>query len=433
MHQMPGAHRPRPARWIYSSKIGRAVLALSVVATGLGGALYLTNNKPEASAASTLVWSDEFNGAAGTRPDGSKWVQETGGSGWGNNELQYYTNSAANSALDGAGNMVITARRENPAGYQCHYGSCQYTSARLMTNGKFTQTYGRFEARLKLPKGQGIWPAFWMLGADINSVGWPNSGEIDIMENVGKEPNTVYGTIHGPGYSGGAGPSGSKVNNAPLGDAFHTYTVDWSPNLIVWYLDGVEYTRKTPANIGGNRWVFDKPFFMIMNLAVGGNWPGNPDGSTQFPQSLVADYVRVYTLDGGTTPPPATGGVSLKGNGSGRCIDVPGSQSQDGLPLQIWDCLNNPAQKWTFNANGSLTALGKCMDVAGGNPASGTNIQLANCNGSAWQHFVLSGAGDLVNVAANKCVDVRGNGTAAGSKLQLWDCAGTPNQKWVKA
>ncbi len=145
MHQIPGAHRPRRARWIYSSKIGRSLLALSVVATGLGGALYLTNNKPEASAASTLVWSDEFNGAAGTRPDGSKWVQETGGHGWGNNELQYYTNSAANSALDGNGNMVITARRENPAGYQCHYGSCQYTSARLMTNGKFTQTYGRFE------------------------------------------------------------------------------------------------------------------------------------------------------------------------------------------------------------------------------------------------------------------------------------------------
>ncbi|WP_033345499.1 glycoside hydrolase family 16 protein [Catenuloplanes japonicus] len=410
------------------------MLALSVIATGLGSALYLTNNETEASAASTLVWSDEFNGAAGTRPDGNKWVQETGGHGWGNNELQYYTNSASNSALDGNGNMVITARRENPAGYQCHYGSCQYTSARLMTNGKFTQTYGRFEARLKLPKGQGIWPAFWMLGADIGSVGWPNSGEIDIMENVGKEPNTVYGTIHGPGYSGGAGPSGSKVNNAPLGDAFHTYAVDWSPNLIVWYLDGVEFTRKTPANIGGNRWVFDKPFFMIMNLAVGGNWPGNPDGSTQFPQSLVADYVRVYSLDGGTTPPPPTGsGTALKGNGSGRCIDVPGSQSQDGLPLQIWDCLNNDAQRWTFNGNGSLTALGKCMDVAGGNPANGTNIQLANCNGSGWQNFVLSGAGDLVNVAANKCVDVRGNGTAAGSKLQLWDCAGTPNQKWVKA
>ncbi|GAB7050205.1 glycoside hydrolase family 16 protein [Catenuloplanes indicus] len=433
MHRIPGAHRPHRARWFIGSKIGRAMLALSVVATGLGGALYLTNSEPEASAASTLVWSDEFNGAAGTRPDGSKWVQETGGHGWGNNELQYYTNSASNSALDGNGNMVITARRENPAGYQCHYGSCQYTSARLMTNGKFTQTYGRFEARLKLPKGQGIWPAFWMLGADIGSVGWPNSGEIDIMENVGKEPNTVYGTIHGPGYSGGGGLTGSKVHSAPLGDAFHTYTVDWSPNLIVWYLDGVEYTRKTPANLNGNRWVFDKPFFMIMNLAVGGNWPGNPDGSTQFPQSLVADYVRVYSYDGGTTPPPATGGVSLKGVQSGRCIDVPNGASQDGLPLQIWDCNNTAAQKWTFNGNGSLTAVGKCMDVAGGNPANGTNIQLANCNGSGWQQFTLSGAGDLVNIAANKCVDVRGNATGGGSKLQLWDCAGTPNQKWNRA
>jgi beta-glucanase (GH16 family) len=159
---------------------------------------------PEAAAAvGALTWADEFDGPAGTAPDPGRWGRDTGGSGFGNNELQYYTTGAANAALDGQGNLVITARRENPANYQCWYGTCQYTSARLNTAGRFIQAYGRFEARLKVPRGQGLWPAFWMLGNDIGSVGWPNSGEIDVMENVGFEPNTVHGSMHGPGYSGG--------------------------------------------------------------------------------------------------------------------------------------------------------------------------------------------------------------------------------------
>ncbi|CAM3177335.1 Beta-glucanase [Stackebrandtia soli] len=243
-----------------------------------------------------VVWSDEFDGAPGTPPNPANWTHEVNGDGGGNAELQYYTNSTDNAALDGNGNLVITARRENPADYQCHYGRCEYTSARLITADKFTRQYGHFEARIKVPVGQGIWPAFWMLGENIrHGVPWPDCGEIDIMENIGSQPSTVHGSLHGPGYSGGSPLTGSYTlpNGERFTDGFHTFAVDWTPDHIAWSIDGVEYSRKTPADAGGNPWPFHQPFFIIINLAVGGHWPGPPDGSTQFPQSMVIDYIRV--------------------------------------------------------------------------------------------------------------------------------------------
>jgi hypothetical protein len=271
-----------------------------------------------------------------------------------------------------------------------------------------------------------------MLGDDLGSVGWPQSGEIDIMENVGKEPNKLYGTIHGPGYSGGSAIGGSRTLSAPLGDAFHQYAVEWSPNLIIWYLDGSEYFRVTPASLGGRQWVFDHPFFMILNVAVGGNWPGSPDASTSFPQTMLVDYVRVSAWNEGTTPPPATG-TALKSNFNGRCIDIPGGNAVDGARLQMWDCNGSAAQKWTFNSDGTLRALGKCMDPAGGALANGTPIQLVTCNGNPVQRFTLSAAGDLVNVSANRCVDIAEWNNTNGARLHLWDCGGTANQKWTRA
>jgi beta-glucanase (GH16 family) len=409
----------------------RIVLAAAVVATTLTGGLFAASRNDHADAAiGGITWSDEFNGAAGTPIDGSKWKFDTGGSGFGNNELEYYTTSTNNVVQDGQGHLAITARKENPAGYQCWYGSCTYTSGRVLTADKFSQTYGRFEASIKIPKGQGIWPAFWMLGGG----NWPTDGEIDIMENIGKTPNTVYGTVHGPGYSGAGGIGGNKTIGAPLGDAFHTYAVDWSPNLIVWYLDGQEYFRVTPANINGNKWVYDHPFFMIMNVAVGGSWPGNPDGSTQFPQTMLVDYVRVSAWNdgGGSTPPPTTG-TMLKSNFNGRCIDIPGGNATDGARLQMWDCNGSAAQKWAFNGDSTLRAMGKCMDPAGGALGNGTPIQLVACNGNPVQRFTLSGAGDLVNISANRCVDIKDRNSANGAQLQLWDCSGGSNQKWAKA
>ncbi len=238
-----------------------------------------------------LVWSDEFEGPAGTAVDATKWKFDLGNNnGWGNAELEDYTDRTQNAALDGNGNLVITARKEA-------LGGQMYTSARLLTQGKASWTYGRFEARIQIPKGQGIWPAFWMLGDNIGTAGWPTCGEVDIMENIGREPALVHGTMHGPGYSGGNGIGGpaSLPGNAAFADASHVYAVEWEMNSIRWSIDGAQYFATTPASIpAGTTWVYDHPFFIIMNVAVGGGWPGNPDGTTVFPQTMVVDYVRVY-------------------------------------------------------------------------------------------------------------------------------------------
>ncbi|MEU3310939.1 glycoside hydrolase family 16 protein [Nocardiopsis sp. NPDC006832] len=240
--------------------------------------------------AATLVWSDEFDGPAGSAPDPANWNHETGDHGWGNNELQNYTDSRANSALDGNGHLVITARQEADG---------SYTSARMTTQNKVQPQYGRIEARIQIPRGQGIWPAFWMLGANFPQTPWPDSGEIDIMENIGREPHLVHGSLHGPGYHGGNPLTGSYMH--PQGwsfaDTFHDFAVDWRPGSVTWSVNGNAYQTYTWEDTRGNPWVYDQPFFMILNVAVGGDWPGYPDGSTQFPQEMRVDHVRVYSLD----------------------------------------------------------------------------------------------------------------------------------------
>jgi beta-glucanase (GH16 family) len=255
--------------------------------------------KPERTTLA-ISWQDEFNDPAGTKPSASRWNYDLGGEPqWGNKEWQYYTNRKQNVSTDGAGNLVISARKEKLPGMEhCQYGTCDITSGRITTKAKFDQAYGRFEARIKIPGGQGLWPAFWMMGNNIDEVDWPGNGEIDIMEVVGNEPSTLYGTLHGPGYSGEEGPGGETPASAgqKWADAFHTYRVDWAPNEVKWLVDGRQYLRITPANLpNGKKWVFDHPFYLLLNLAVGGEWPGPPDSTTHFPANLLVDYVRVYS------------------------------------------------------------------------------------------------------------------------------------------
>jgi beta-glucanase (GH16 family) len=241
-----------------------------------------------------LAWADEFDGPNGSGVDRTKWVPEVGGNGWGNNELEYYRDDVTNAYLED-GSLVIKAIKERYTGTDGV--TRNYTSARLVTRGKFEQKYGRFEARIKVPYGQGIWPAFWMLGNDIGSAGWPTCGEIDILENIGREPTIVHGTVHGPGYSGanGIGKSFSLPDGARFADDYHVFAVEWEPKAIRWYVDGTHFHTLTPSNLpSGARWVFDHPFFLIMNVAVGGNWPGSPNDTTVFPQTMLVDYVRVY-------------------------------------------------------------------------------------------------------------------------------------------
>ncbi|MDB1086147.1 lectin [Streptomyces sp. ACA25] len=380
----------------------------------------------EEAAGTAVTFFDDFTGPAGAPVDSSKWQLETGDNVH-NHELQYYTAGNANAALDGQGHLVITAREENPGNYDCWYGRCEYTSARLNTAGKFAAQYGRVEARIKVPRGQGMWPAFWMLGDDFADIGWPQSGEIDIMENVGYEPDTVHGTLHGPGYSGGGGIGTGYTlpGGRHFADDFHTFAIDWAPDSITWSVDGNVYQHRTPADLGGNEWVFNKPFFLILNLAVGGEWPGYPDETTVLPQELVIDYVRVTTGDtgGGTGGGPVTGLA-------GKCLDVAAANNANGTPVQLYDCNGTDAQRWTAEADGTLRALGKCLDIADRSTADGATVHLWDCHGGANQQWVVSAERDIVNPLADKCLAVRDSNQANGTPVQLSTCAGTPNQKW---
>jgi beta-glucanase (GH16 family) len=244
----------------------------------------------------TLAWADEFSAADGSAPDAAKWAYDLGGHGWGNNELQSYTSRPQNVKIQ-SGNLVITAQHEKFTGKD---GMARdYTSARLKSQDLFTQAYGRFEARIKIPKGQGMWPAFWLLGNDISTADWPKCGEIDIMENIGREPGIIHGSLHGPSS---VAPTSDLTGTIllPVGqsyaDDYHLYAVEWEPHTVRFYVDSNNYAtftqRQWPA---GGQWTFDHPFFILLNLAVGGNWPGNPDSTTQFPQRMLVDYVRVYS------------------------------------------------------------------------------------------------------------------------------------------
>jgi beta-glucanase (GH16 family) len=247
------------------------------------------------------VWSDEFDGAAGARIDSTKWSYETadgckeGICGWGNSEKEYYTDASENIALNGQGQLRIVARRA-PAGLTCNYGPCLYTSARITTRGKMVVAPGRVEARIKLPAGQGLWPAFWMLGHNSPAIRWPDCGELDIVENKGSQPTTTSSAVHGPGYSGETPfAHAHSLAHGALSDDYHTFAVEWDSLAVRFFVDGTAHygiTRDEVERYGKS--VLDQPFFLMLNLAVGGHFDGDPQSDAIFPATMLIDYVRVY-------------------------------------------------------------------------------------------------------------------------------------------
>lgn len=231
----------------------------------------------------TLVWHDEFDGES---ISAENWTYDIGGWGWGNGEAQYYTDRSENARLEN-GMLVIEAKQEK-------YEDSYYTSARLISQGLQEFQYGRIEARIKVPKGKGLWPAFWMLGSSFNGNNWPDCGEIDIMEYVGREPDLIIGTLHGPGYSGALGISTWNRQTYEIADDFHTYAIEWETDEIRWYYDGEQYHTVTREDVGDREWVFDQPFFIILNQAIGGTLGGIIGLDTEFPAQVLVDYVRVY-------------------------------------------------------------------------------------------------------------------------------------------
>ncbi|MGB5934724.1 MAG: cell wall-binding repeat-containing protein [Ornithinimicrobium sp.] len=307
-----------------------------------------------------LTWSDEFDGAQGGLPDPENWSFETGGWGWGNQELQYYTDGPDAASLDGQGNLRITTSEvadPEAAGLPCWYGDCEYTSARLVTEGKQEFQYGRMEARLKAPPGTGIWPAFWSLGNDFRDVGWPTTGEIDFYEFVGREANEVFGTIHGPGYAGGDSFGDTITLDEPVPEQFHTITVDWQPELIEWFFDGVKFHEATPADVAPNDWPFDKPYTLLLNTALGGNFGGALGPDLVLPADYLIDYVRVYqapdTAERWTADFPDGSGwrlITIPWSDFDRAPNQPAGAPEDGLDL-------SDVQGWSISLTGKSQFL----------------------------------------------------------------------------
>jgi beta-glucanase (GH16 family) len=245
-----------------------------------------TDEKQQVTTLNQLVLQDEFDQPGPIDANLWNFNTGTGSGGWGNNELQYYTNRPQNVVAEN-GILKITAIKESFMG-------SEYTSGRILTKGKFEQKYGRYEARIKLPLGKGLWPAFWMLGANSDTVIWPQCGEIDIMEYLGNNPTTIFGTVHGPGnFGAGAISKTYQLKNDRFDNDFHIFGIEWGENYVNYYVDDVLYNQITPKDLKGE-WVFNQPFYIILNMAVGGNFPGSPNSETVFPQTMLVDYVRVY-------------------------------------------------------------------------------------------------------------------------------------------
>ncbi len=289
----------------FPTNITVALAVVGLLATSGAGSEWLTlrsDSKATNHARWHLTWHEEWNEHAGTQPSHRRWNYAIGNreaDAWGNDELEYYTDERDNVATDGEGNLVITARVTPPGLHTPCFqgGDCQWTSGRITTEDKFTVQTGRIEARIKAPAGTGMWTSFWMLG---QRGGWPAGGEIDIMEMLGNEPDTVYGTLHGADADGAPfADGGTKVLESPLDAGYHVFKVEKRPGDIRWFVDGDLYHRVTRADMPpGRHWAFDQPFFLVLNLAVGGTWPGPPDATTVFPAQLKVDWIRVYTRRG---------------------------------------------------------------------------------------------------------------------------------------
>ncbi|WP_430135453.1 RICIN domain-containing protein [Paenibacillus lautus] len=384
-------------------------------------------NKINAAPNWNLVWSDEFNGTSLNR---ANWTPEigTGSGGWGNNELQYYTDRAQNVQVTG-GNLVITAQKES-------YGGMNYTSARIKTQDLKSFTYGKVEARIKLPSGQGLWPAFWMLGSNISSVGWPKSGEIDIMERVNNNPY-VNGTVHWD--AGGHADFGRVSGNLDFSQ-FHVYSIEWDSKYIRWFVDGQQFNEFYIENGTGNTEEFQRPFFILLNLAVGGNWPGSPNNSTPFPSQMLVDYVRVYQ-DTGASNVISNGIYTIASKASGKVMDVVDVSTASGAKIQQWTNYVANNQRFRVESTGDgyykLTAVhsGKVLDVPSSSTSTGVQLQQWDDNGSNAQRWKIVDVGGgyykLVSKVSGLAVDVASSSTADGAVVQQWTDNGTDAQKWL--
>ncbi|AJG99221.1 glycoside hydrolase [Clostridium beijerinckii] len=402
-------------------------LIMSLVISSLMVSSFIPTVTAKADTGWNLAWSDEFNG---TSINTSNWKYETGGDGWGNNELEYYTNRSENARIEN-GNLVIEARKEN-------YNGMNYTSARLKSQGLKNWTYGKVEARMKLPAGQGVWPAFWMLGENISQVSWPKCGEIDIMEHINNE-SAIHGTIHWDSTGNNTHAQyGAASPNIDV-TQYHVYSIEWDASSIKWFVDGTQYLEANIANNINGTEEFHKPFFILFNLAVGGNWPGNPDGSTPFPAKMYVDYVRVYQHgDNNPTPAPTApavpSGLSVAAsNQSSINVSWNASSGATGYDLKVDNNIisnvTSPYVNSGLTENSTHTYAVRAKNANGtsswSNSISATTKASSNPTTGSWAPNTAYKVGDIVSYNSKnyKCIQ-------AHTSLVGWEPSNVP-ALWV--
>jgi beta-glucanase (GH16 family) len=402
-------------------------LIMSLVISSLMVSSFIPTVTAKADTGWNLAWSDEFNG---TNINTSNWKYETGGDGWGNNELEYYTNRSENARIEN-GNLVIEARKEN-------YNGMNYTSARLKSQGLKNWTYGKVEARMKLPAGQGVWPAFWMLGENISQVSWPKCGEIDIMEHINNE-SAIHGTIHWDSTGNNTHAQyGAASPNIDV-TQYHVYSIEWDASSIKWFVDGTQYLEANIANNINGTEEFHKPFFILFNLAVGGNWPGNPDGSTPFPAKMYVDYVRVYQHgDNNPTPAPTAPAVpsglsAAASNQSSINVSWNASSGATGYDLKVdHNVISNVTSPYVnsgLTENSTHTYAVRAKNANGtsswSNSISATTKASSNPTTGSWAPNTAYKVGDIVSYNGKnyKCIQ-------AHTSLVGWEPSNVP-ALWV--
>ncbi|MBE6090549.1 MAG: glycosyl hydrolase family protein [Clostridium beijerinckii] len=402
-------------------------LIMSLVISSLMVSSFIPTVTAKADTGWNLAWSDEFNG---TSINTSNWKYETGGDGWGNNELEYYTNRPENARIEN-GNLVVEARKEN-------YNGMNYTSARLKSQGLKNWTYGKVEARMKLPAGQGVWPAFWMLGENISQVSWPKCGEIDIMEHINNE-SAIHGTIHWDSTGNNTHAQyGAASPNIDV-TQYHVYSIEWDASSIKWFVDGTQYLEANIANNINGTEEFHKPFFILFNLAVGGNWPGNPDGSTPFPAKMYVDYVRVYQHgDNNPTPAPTapafpSGLSAAASNQSSINVSWNASSGATGYDLKVDNNVisnvTSPYVNSGLTENSTHTYAVRAKNANGtsswSNSISATTKASSNPTTGSWAPNTAYKVGDIVSYNGKnyKCIQ-------AHTSLVGWEPSNVP-ALWV--
>ncbi len=418
-----------------------ALAPASVLAPAAAGAIAAPTAVPGPPSGWSTVFSDDFNGAAGSAPSGS-WQYDTGpGSSFGTGEIETMTNSPSNVHLDGNGNLDITALGQ---GSSWTSGRIQTTTANVgaPAGGELEVT-----ASIEQPNpanGLGYWPAFWMLGPGQ----WPENGEIDILEDV-NALSEHSGTFHcgtdpgGPcNETNGLGSGLQSCSGCQTG--FHTYTVivnrtNTSNESITWYLDGNQFYTVSESQVGASTWqaAVDHNFSIIFDLAMGGGYPNgvcgctSPSGATTSGGTMSVAYVAAYSTSSSSSPPPPPPGSGPIAGYGGLCADDRSASTANFNPIQVYTCNGTAAQQWTVvQAGSTLHVLGKCMDVNGGGTADGTTVDLYDCNNTAAQVFIPQSNGSLYNPQSGKCLDDTNWSTTPGTQLQIWDCTGNANQHW---